>query len=307
MKKNKTIFYLIFTLIFFSSFELVSKMINIDAFILTGLRFFLGGLFIFLFNPGNIILEYSKLSKNLKFKVIISGFINVCMAMLLLQISVKLGNASTSAIIISSNPLFVFIFLAIKDFRERNKFAINHIFKLLILLVGIIGIFIIMYKPDKGDSLLAITLAIIASISFAYYTIYSQKLLKNVSPLTLNSISFSVNGLILFVGSLIFSSKSIGEIFINFDIMQLILLIILSFGITGLAYITYFKALMSIDAGTASLVFYLKPVIATSLNYFILHETIGLPKIIGIILILLTLFLYNSLKSKVRGNTNKIY
>lgn len=306
MKKNKTIFYLIFTLIFFSSFELVSKMINIDAFILTGLRFFLGGLFIFLFNPGNIILEYSKLSKNLKFKVIISGFINVCMAMLLLQISVKLGNASTSAIIISSNPLFVFIFLAIKDFRERNKFAINHIFKLLILLVGIIGIFIIMYKPDKGDSLLAITLAIIASISFAYYTIYSQKLLKNVSPLTLNSISFSVNGLILFIGSLIFSSKSIGEIFINFDIMQLILLIILSFGITGLAYITYFKALMSIDAGTASLVFYLKPVIATSLNYFILHETIGLPKIIGIILILLTLFLYNSLKSKVRENTNKI-
>lgn len=298
MKKNRTVFYLIFTLIFFSSFELVSKMINIDAFILTALRFFLGGLFIFLFSPGNIILEYSKLSKNLKFKVIISGFINVCMAMLLLQISVKLGNASTSAIIISSNPLFVFIFLAIKDFRERNKFAVKNIFKLLILLVGIIGIFIIMYKPDKGDNLLAIVLAIIASISFAYYTIYSQKLLKNVSPLTLNSISFGVNGLVLFIGSLIFSSKSIGEIFVNFDIIQLVLLIILSFGITGLAYITYFKALINIDAGTASLVFYLKPVVATSLNYFILHEAVGLPKIIGIILILLTLFLYNGLKTK---------
>lgn len=295
----KIILSLLFTLILFSLFEIISKKIELNSVTLTGLRFFFGGLFILLLFFKTVLKEFFSLNIKNRLKIFFSGFLNVCIAMLALQFAVKIGNATTSAIIISSNPVFVFLIQAIGE-KIKGK-ALNHssdnknkfiFIKFLLLLVGIFGIFLVVYKKDKGDNTLSIILAVLASLSFALYTIFSKKLLKTISSITLNSISFSINGFILLISSIFFYQSNIYSFLTNLTIDKILFLSILSFGVTGLAYITYFFALKNLDAVKVSLVFYLKPVVVLIINSIILFENVGFYKILGIFIILIALIIY---------------
>lgn len=290
-----------FTLLFFSLFEIISKKIELNSIVLTGIRFFLGGLFILFLFFKDIISEFTILKFNQKLQILLTGFLNVCIAMLSLQFAVKLGNATTSAIIISSNPVFVFIIQTFleKTFNKKSdnksKNLLFDFIQLILLLIGVFGIFIVIDKKDKGDNSISIFLAIIASISFALYTILSKKLLKKVSSVTLNSVSFSFNGLLLIILSFILYKNDIFIFISNINFEKIVLLSTLSFGVTGLAYITYFYALKNLDAVKVSLVFYLKPIVVLLLNSIILFENVGLNKIFGIFIILASLFVYINL------------
>ncbi len=298
----KIIASLNFTLIFFSLFEIISKKIELNSIVLTGIRFFFGGLFILILFFKSVYKEFSILKLKQKLQVLLTGFLNVCIAMLSLQFAVKLGNATTSAIIISSNPVFVFIiqtFLEKFFIRNKDNFKSENLFSILIqfilLLIGVFGVFIVIYKKDKGDNSISIFLAILASLSFALYTILSKKLLKQITAVTLNSISFTFNGLLLIISSFIFYKNDIFLFIRNINVEKIILLSTLSFGVTGLAYITYFYALKHLDAIKVSLVFYLKPIVVLILNSIILFETVGFNKILGICIILTSLFIYINL------------
>lgn len=295
----KISFSLLTTLILFSLFEIISKKIELDSITLTAIRFFLGGLFIFACSFKLVIREIKLLNVVQILQIFFTGFLNVCIAMLSLQFAVKLGNATTSAIIISSNPLFVYLiqtlFLNENNITKEDKNIILRLIRLFLLLLGIFGIFLVIYKKDKGDNIYSILLAIFASISFASYVLISKNLLKKVSGQTLNSFSFTLNGLILLIISLIFYQDQIKNYFLTTSLENLFLLIILSFGTTGIGYITYFYALKRLDAVKVSLVFYLKPIVVVILNSIILHEIIGYSKLTGIFLIVLSLLLYVNL------------
>ena len=60
----------------------------------------------------------------------------------------------------------------------------------------------------------------------------------------------------------------------------------LSVFVTGLAYLAYFKGLSIAGAGKGSLVFFLKPVLATALAFAFLGERVGPIVYAGIALIL---------------------
>jgi len=144
-----------FTLLFFSLFEIISKKIELNSIVLTGIRFFLGGLFILFLFFKDIISEFTILKFNQKLQILLTGFLNVCIAMLSLQFAVKLGNATTSAIIISSNPVFVFIIQTFleKTFNKKSdnksKNLLFDFIQLILLLIGVFGIFIVIYKKEK--------------------------------------------------------------------------------------------------------------------------------------------------------------
>lgn len=316
-KNNLVIYiYLFITLIFFSSFEIISKKIELNSISLTGIRFFFGGILIFILFLRKIISEYKTIDFKSKIQIFLSGFINVCVAMLSLQFAVKIGNATTSAIIISSNPIFVFIIqiLFLSNFNKMNSNSQNcndlsktisifnknlnilNFIKLFLLLIGILGVILVIYKKDKGDNIYSILLALFASTSFAVYTIMTKNLLKKISALTLNSLSFTINGLILILISFIFMKNDLINFINNINIEILIKLSILSFGVTGLAYITYFYALKRLDAINVSLVFYLKPIVVLFLNNLILHELVGSIKLLGIFIVLISLLVFVNLE-----------
>ena len=59
--------------------------------------------------------------------------------------------------------------------------------------------------------------------------------------------------------------------------------------ITGLAYLLYFEGMKKISAAKAAAYFFMKPVLASLLAFFILKETLSLGQIFGIILVVLSL------------------
>jgi len=298
-EKIKIYLSLTFTLIFFSLFEIISKKVDLNSFSLTGVRFFFGGLFIFIFFIKPILIEIRQINKELATQIFLIGFLNVSIAMLLLQIAVQLGNATTSAIIISSNPVFIFLIQntldKIKNKKIEKKLNFLNLLKFIFLIIGVIGIFLVVYKKDKGDSLISILFALLASISFAIYTLITKKLLIKVSAVTMNSISFSLNGLLLLAISSIIFKNDLLRFINNINIENLLFLIILSFGVTGFAYITYFYSLKRLDAIKVSLVFYLKPIIVLIFNFLFLNEFVGLNKFIGVIVIIFSLLIYINL------------
>ncbi len=294
LEKIKIIFSLLFTLFFFSLFEIVSKKINLNSFSLTGLRFFFGGLLVFIVFFKSVFDQLKRLEYKIILKIVLTGFLNVCVAMLSLQLAVKFGNATTSAIIISSNPVFVFIIQnIIENIKNKDKkFNIQNLIRFIFLIVGVLGIFLVVYKKDKGDNIISIFFALLAAITFASYTIISKKLLNSVGSFTMNSISFSINGFILIVFSIFIYKSDITIFLLNIDIEKILLLFTLAFGVTGFAYITYFYALKRLDAVKVSLVFYLKPIVVLILNFLFLGEAVGFNKFIGIFIILASLIVY---------------
>ena len=57
-------------------------------------------------------------------------------------------------------------------------------------------------------------------------------------------------------------------------------------GITGAGFASYFTAMEKTSANSTSLIFFFKPVLATVLTFFILHEVIPCNMVAGIVLIL---------------------
>lgn len=101
--------------------------------------------------------------------------------------------------------------------------------------------------------------------------------------------------MLLIILSFILYKNDIFIFISNINLEKIVLLSTLSFGVTGLAYITYFYALKNLDAVKVSLVFYLKPIVVLLLNSIILFENVGLNKIFGIFIILASLFVYINL------------
>ncbi|WP_461205266.1 DMT family transporter [Clostridium sp. DL1XJH146] len=280
MKKNNLgYFYLLNTIIFFSSIEVVSIFTvgKITSFQLNFMRFFFGGLFLL----GILILnkEDLKISKNDFIWVLLIGILNVTISMNLLQLSLTIENAKASvvAVMISSNPIFVTIFTAI---IKKEKIEL---YKIIGLVIGVLGIVIVfMQELDIANmEYKSSLLALIASIIFALYTVMGKKVASKVGSLKMNAYSF-LSGSVIIIPFLLIFDIPVFKIHTSL----IIPIAYLAFFVTGIAYVTYFKGLEIVGASKGSLVFFAKPVIASFLAIIVLHEKATLNLLLGTLLII---------------------
>lgn len=265
---------------------------HLSAYTLTAWRFFIGGLIILPFalkalkdNP-----QKPKL-KDLALMALL-GILNVCISMLLLQISVHYGKASVSAVLVSSNPLFVSVFAM---FILREKLGLPQILGLIIASVGII--LLIFGEMDFGnEKYLNLPLSFVyglgASISFGLYLVLTKKTVEKHGNVVTNGVSFFFGAIVLFVINAI-----IGEP-LGFELTWLNLGAMFWFGviISGLSYLLFFEGAKLLGAGTSSMYFFLKPVLASLLALIILREALAPLQIIAIIVIVGGLTLSRVLK-----------
>lgn len=275
-----------------STHEILSKFVHLSAYTLTAWRFFIGGLIILPFalkalkdNP-----QKPKL-KDLALMALL-GILNVCISMLLLQISVHYGKASVSAVLVSSNPLFVSVFAM---FILREKLGLPQILGLIIASVGII--LLIFGEMDFGnEKYLNLPLSFVyglgASISFGLYLVLTKKTVEKHGNVVTNGVSFFFGAIVLFVINAI-----IGEP-LGFELTWLNLGAMFWFGviISGLSYLLFFEGAKLLGAGTSSMYFFLKPVLASLLALIILREALAPLQIIAIIVIVGGLTLSRVLK-----------
>ena len=268
---------------FFSTNELVGKLIGegISPIMITALRFLLGSLILLPFAINHIRKNGSTLHwKDIR-AISIPGLINVVGAMLFLQLAIYYGKASTSAILISSNPIFVF-FLAALILREKMSKRM-----IIGVILGFLGIAFVIRGDlpslaEGSNPALGLFFGVLASLTFALFTVMAKKQVLVYGNLLFNTVSFFVGAVVLIIISLLFRLN------INFDPtgMNLIYLLYLTLFVTVGAYILYFAGLRNISTANGAMIFFLKPFIASGLSYLILGERISLLQFLGIFLIL---------------------
>ncbi len=275
--------FFILTLLIFASLEVVSKplMPYIDPFALTFWRFFMGFVF-FIFYPGmkKRFAEMKKFSKSDWFFLFLLGFLNAFLAMSLLQFAVRESTPATAAALFCSNPLFVMIISSIAGYEKIS------VRKVAGLVIGIAAIFVIMW--EKGYKLnLGAVYAISAAVIFAAFTVLSKKTVSKITPFSVNLVSFFF-GVVSLAVFMLATNKSfaLNPVFFN-DYAKLIAFIYLGFIVTGLGYVTFLATIKKYSPVSSSLIFMLKPAVASIFAVIFLSEKLSLYFIIGFIMLIL--------------------
>jgi drug/metabolite transporter (DMT)-like permease len=262
------------TIIIFSTLEVVTSTLKgiIDPLQLTFLRFFIGGIVLLPL----VIKRRERLSSRDLLFFLGLGILNILISMGSLQLSINLGKASTAAILISSNPIFVLLFSMIL-LKEKVTYD-----KTVCILFGITGITLIIYKGNVGgDTASSLALGIIASLTFGLYTVLGKLKSEGISSITMICVS-SILGSLFYVPILLLNNIPL------FHIPEGTFLKILYLGVflSGIAYITYMEALKLLTASKGAMVFFLKPVIASILAMVFLGESMSVKTIAGMALVL---------------------
>ncbi len=279
--------FCLIAIIIWSSLEITGKLVGtrIDPFTLTAWRFVIGGLALLPFAIRQAKQNSIRIKQSSILRIGSLGILNVCVSMLLLQLSIFLGKASLTAVIVSMNPLFVSIF-AMLLISEKLTLSQS-----LSLALGMIGLMVIVLSENEMGSIsyrnlpLGILFAVLASITFGLYTVLTKSAVSKYGNLLTNSVSFLVGGFSLLLVNLIIGKPLIFE----FTPRNLLFMAYLGLIITGLAYLLYFEGMKVITASRASGYFFLKPALATILAYLVLKETLTSGQILGIIFIVISL------------------
>jgi len=273
-------------ILLFSTIEVAGKLIGaeISPYAVTAWRFLIGGLLILPFAIKELTSGKRKIKLTDIFHCAVAGVLNVCLSMLFLQLAVVYGKASLSAIIISTNTLFVafFAWLFLKE-----KITRLHIIGLTGGLIGLIFIL----SGEKSAYLnspnlaLGILFSFGAALTFGLYTVFSKKIIQDLGNYTTLSFSFLLGS----VGLLLYSILTKKALTFTLNSSNISFLIYLGLFVTGIAYILYFSAIRQIGASKASLYFFLKPAAASFLAFLFCKETLNGIQLAGIVIIMLSL------------------
>ncbi|HEY5537387.1 MAG TPA: DMT family transporter [Acetobacterium sp.] len=279
---KKSYGYVLLTALLFGSMEVALKIggVTFDAIQLTFIRFFIGGLILLPFAIRDLKKRQVILTRGDLGYLFVLGFVCICISMLLFQVGVMNINANLAAMIISINPVFTMIF---SHFLVNEKFTWK---KALVLIISIIGLIIVM-NPSKlmsgENNIWFVLVTLVAAISFGFYTAFGKKRIGKLGGLTLNSVSFLMGSGTL----LLMLIATGGPIIQGISLETTPLLLYLGVFVTGIGYYFYVKIIEISGPSTASIAFFIKPVIAPVIAFFILREAITLNIVIGLVFILL--------------------
>lgn len=282
-ERNKGFVLLFVTILLFSTYEVVNKMMGgrIDPFQINFIRFLAGGTM--LLAVAAVKGELAISPKDLALCAL-AGALNVAVSMGLINVSLSIpdSSAAVTAVLFSCNPVFVSLFAAL---IEGERIGPR---KVVSLLLGISGTVLISLKSLMGGSggFLSPALAILSAIVFGLYTVIGKRVSGRIGSLRMNGYAF-LTGSLLLVPFLLATGRPL----FAFDLSVAPYVAYLSIFMTGIAYLTYFRGLGILGAGKGSLVFFLKPVLATVFAVVLLGESIGASVIGGTALILLAVWL----------------
>ncbi len=289
------------TTILFSLMEVVMKSVSGDFHPLqfTCSRFLAGGIGLIPFAVGAMKKkraehpDFSLSGRDLGYFALI-GFLGMVLAMSAYQASIGAVPASVTAVLFSSNPIFVTLFAF---FILKEKIGKHNIIALVLDVVGIL--FII--NPFKTKlSGVGVTLCIAGTFLFALYGVLAKGKCKKYGGIVVTCFTFlfgslellallmltNVPGIAAFLEGAGLSQFASIPILKGYALSNLWQVLFVYIGVTGVGFACYFTAMEKTTANTASLVFFFKPMLAPIFAFLILAETIPINMLAGILLIL---------------------
>jgi drug/metabolite transporter (DMT)-like permease len=253
------------TLLAFSSIEVTAHPIRhrIDPFALNCWRFLLGGAIVLpfaLLRSGGIQ-AVRAVTRSDWLRLFGLGFLNIVLAMGAFGLSIKYSKASTAAILIAANPLATNFFarVLVGETLKPGRIAA--------LILGLAGVILVTLKPAPGeDSWFGMSMGLLGMCGFSLYTVLARDIVRRLGGITVTACSFAAGNLLnlLILGGLGIPLWPAEDLWPR--------LLILGFFVSGLGYVTFFQVLSAVPAGKASLLFFLKPPLATLLAWLLLNE-----------------------------------
>jgi len=185
-------------------------------------------------------------------------------------------------VIASAQPLMIFLVAPFLLGETVNKR------KMIGMIVGTIGIAAIVLEPiyyHGLDGNFIGNLFLVLATTFAVMaTLTGRKLFHDQNPLVLMFWAFVIGGL-SFLPLAIYEFNSIPNLYQHIDIKGLIGILYGSIFSSAIAYTCFAYGLSKITASESSMFTYIDPVAGTILAFFMLHEPITIPFMIGSMLI----------------------
>ena len=202
---------------------------------------------------------------------------------------------STTAVLLYTAPFFVLL-MSVIIFKEKLTKQ-----KIAALVIAFTGCVLIagLLEGGSGFNGYGFLLGLGSGVGYALYTIFGKYALKTYHPLTLTLYTFLVAGICLIPFSDI---PQIVDVAIGSQ-DALMWMIGLGLLITTLPYLLYNLGLNGLDAGVASVVAFLEPMVATIAGFIIYNETPSILDILGILMILFAIILLN-IEFKPKGAEN---
>ena len=285
--------FIVLCAVIFSTMEVMLKTVHgvFAPMQITCLRFLVGGVLLIPFAVRSIRKKNAVLTrKDLGFFAC-AGFLCVVIAMSLYQMSVTYTRASIVAVIFSCNPIFVTMLAHFLLHEEIHK---NHVIALILeLTAALIIIDPIHASLDPTGALLAI----LSAVMFSFYSVFGKKRTPRFGGIAVTCLSFLFGAteltlLLLFgrttAGASLYGALGL-KIFIdvplfeNIPLSALPALLYICCINSAAGFVCHMMAMEKTSAQEASLIFFLKPIIAPIFALIFLKEEIPLNMIVGIV------------------------
>jgi drug/metabolite transporter (DMT)-like permease len=291
MKKGNI--FILLTALAYSTQEIANKMLvgKLDSFQITFFIFIIGAILLTPVALKDLKAREMKLTSNDFGYFALNALLCIPISMSLLSFAGRYTLASTSAVIFSSNAIFTvpFAYLILKE-KINKATAIS-------LLLGVIGVVIITVVPSSktaSSNLLGIIFALGAAIAWSLFTVISKIRISKYGGYIFNCIVFYCGALMVLI--ILFATGR--PIIKGLDMHGILILIYMGLFIKALGYIFYLGAIRLTSAVTASLVFLIKPALASILAVIILGDKLKSNVLIGIAFIIVSSYIAFSSKRK---------
>lgn len=293
---KKGYLYIFAATVFFSAMEVALKLGGgaFNQTQLTFLRFFTGAVVLFPFAARELKKRGKSLKKGDCAFFALTGFICVVVSMTLYQTSILYSEASVVAILFSCNPVFT-VFFAWLFLKEKI-----YPYTIISLLVSMGGLALIIGTARLGGHGLGMVLAVGAVLTFSVYSVAGRAKGAEFGGIVQTDLSFFSGSAEMFLWILLSRLPFVSDLlrgaglgafadvplFRGIGPSTLPFLLFISIGVTGMGYAFYFLAMEATSSATASVIFFIKPALASLFAFVILGEGVGLQKGAGMLLIL---------------------
>lgn len=252
----------------------------------SGVRQFLSGLLMvtFFLCKGYSIPSWTDLKK-----ISIQGLFLLCIANGLLTWAIEFISSGLAAIIAGLVPIFIALFsiLLTKSARITKWMFAG-------LLIGMLGVCTIFYnylgQLANKSFILGISMALIATLSWSFGTVYTSKQKSTVSILFSVGLQMLISGIVLLI--VCFSTGKYVNLAQTPHNSWYALIYLIFFG-SLLAYSAYVFAITKLPPTLVSVYAYINPVVAVLLGWMLLREKMNVNMILGTLIILYGVYLVN--------------
>lgn len=223
---------------------------------------------------------FSKVEKKDWLRFVIIGMLNIPINQFLFLSSLELTEAPNVAFAYSLVPAFVLI-ISVSFFKERTTKL-----KLLGIAIAVIGTVLLLLNKGfdinnlstKGD-----ILALVASLSWAFYTILGKQLAEKYGAIFTTGMAMVI-GLILYL--LVFHFHPVQYSLSDISLKNWGQIFYIGAITSGVGYTLWYYALQKIEASKVSVFNNIQPVLTTILAFFILDNVINANFVIAGVLII---------------------